>query len=120
MSASVDPFDKNPLLSPSIWVFGPTDWRAFVVSLYDETKGKKGKKTKKIPVPAACSRNKKGSIIFKIRRDPKYVTTAEIKQFSAQLELATDEIEKLLTKRKIVIEKDTENANSELPRNSDK
>jgi len=119
----LDPFDRNPLLSQSIWLYKSADeWIAYVEGLYDETKGKKGKKKKKPPVPASCSKTKKGSVVFRIRRDPKFITTEEAKLFSKQLELEPADLERLLIKRKIEIrnEKETKDASSKLSGAPDK
>jgi len=102
-----DPFDKNPRLAASIWTYhGCGQWRIYVEGLYNPTSGKKGTKKKRPAVPAAVSRTKKGTIVFRIKRDPKFINEVELKKFADDLGVSADEIRRLAGVRKIEVRKE--------------
>lgn len=103
---TADPFDRIPLLAPPFSGHTPESWRTYVEGLYDETAGKKGRKKKATPKPFTVSRNKKGSIIFRVKRDPKWVLESELEDAGNILGLEPKEVRLLVEKRKIEIRKD--------------
>lgn len=88
---------KVPLLSPKhISKYDAAEYMEYVKSLYIDPNA-----NKPIPREFNASRTKKGSIVIRIKRDPKYITKEEIKILAKELDLPQSEMFLLIKKRKI-------------------
>lgn len=115
MKNEKDPFDSTPMLARSISTYeDAAEWRTYVEGLYDPTAGKKGKKKVTATKPATCSRTKKGTIVFRIKRDPKFITQTELGEFATFLGLEPDDVKSLLIDRKIGLREDEKDGGSKL------
>jgi len=90
---------KPPLLSPKhISDYTPEEYMDYVKSLYIDPKA-----GKPIPREFNATRTKKGTITIRIKRDPKYITRAEIIILAAELKIPQSEMFLLIKKRKIEV-----------------
>jgi hypothetical protein len=96
--------DFRKLLSPKPFTdFSAAEYRQYCRDLY---KKYIGSKTKIPPKTVLINRNKKGSIVFRIRRDEKYLTTEEALIAAKQLEMDLADFEQLCMDRKIPIKEE--------------
>jgi len=91
-----------PLLAPKpIAEFTPEDYMAYVESLYIDWRKPKVPKREFL-----ASRTKKGTIVIRISRKPKWITRAEIDVLAGEMGLPKSEMFLLVCKRKIEVKND--------------
>jgi hypothetical protein len=85
-----------PLLSPKpLRDYSPQEYKAYIESLYIEP-------PKKIPpAEVRISLNKKGSIVLRITRSPKFVLAAEVPILAREVGLTQQALWMILRKKKI-------------------
>ena len=76
------------------------DWETYVKSLY---KKYRSPSSKAAPKTVLITKNKKGSVIFRIRRDEKYLLEDELKQAAKELKMKWTELHQLALDRKIKV-----------------
>ena len=95
------PIDSRRLLAPvCIRDFEPDSYRQYVKDLY---KPYKSSKAKAVPQTVNISRNKKGSIVFRIRRVERFLLKDEAIKAAKALEMKLVDFEQLCMERKIPI-----------------
>lgn len=88
-----------PLLAPKhISQFNEQEYKDYIISLYIDPKADKPK-----PKEYSASRTKKGSIVIRINRKPKWITRPEIVELAKSLEIPQSEMFLLVLKRKIEV-----------------
>jgi len=91
--------DHIPLLAPkSIYDYDPAEYMAYVESLYRDHR-----KPKVIKREFLASKTKKGTVVIRISRKPKWITRDEIDILAAELAMPKSDMFLLVLKRKIEI-----------------
>lgn len=86
MQDEVDQFKHIPLLAPkALSEFTPAEFKAYVRSLnYVKPKRLSKGKTKAAPKPVSFTVTKKGVLSVRIKRNPKWISRAEIETISKE------------------------------------
>jgi len=99
------PNSHIPLLAPKhISQFEAQEYKDYIISLYIDPKADKPVKRE-----FNASKTKKGSIVIRINRKPKWITRSEINILAKELNMPKSEMFLLVCKRKIEIRPEVEN-----------